>query len=379
MNGLQNQQLQNVQSQGMPSVPVGTMGQMGPPIQHSQPQGPTIPQLPMPPMQHPQGQVAHPHTHLQVPSAQVLPLQGTQNLQPSPEQILQQNYLDQTNQNNYVPQQPVVSYTPVQPNAMTTQNVVQQQVGGMPLQQQINTVGQPQSQMQMQQMGVPQQQVMQDPNQAVPLTIESGNFHPDIPQEVLQDLVTNAQNEGITQQEVNQYVERELQDIAQKGSYENYQEYNHRMGLLQDTLEKRYGEQGADQAFDTIKQNIVAHGGEPLLQRFISDPSMLSPEVLMPYLNDGQGGGGGNPYEQYLNMGDSNAGRIGGGQPPQGGAVTAGGQVPNMQHLQAQAQQMHLDPQMVQLRSQNPAAWSAHMKAIADNMAVANRAQRQAF
>ena len=188
-------------------------------VQQQQQQMPQMPQMQQQAPQMPQGQPVqqqvplaagqsmYPHTQVQIPPVNVLPLQQSQMLQPSPEQILQQNYQEQMGQGNNVPQQnPQINYVPLQPGQMTTQQVQQ----GMPqMQQQMNTPYQPQAQQQ--QMVDPQMQQQQQMQQgAVPLTVDVQQF-PNVPQEVLQNLVDQAQGMGVSQQEVGDFVGGELQ------------------------------------------------------------------------------------------------------------------------------------------------------------------------
>ena len=96
----------NVQQQ---QIPQGNMQlPQTPQMQQQVPQGQQVQQVQQIPQQQVPmgtGQSMYPHTQVQIPPVNVLPLQQSQMLQPSPEQILQQNYQEQMGQGNNVPQQ----------------------------------------------------------------------------------------------------------------------------------------------------------------------------------------------------------------------------------------------------------------------------------
>ena len=375
----------NVQQQQQ-QIPQGNMQlPQTPQMQQQVPQGQQVQQVQQIPQQQVPmgtGQSMYPHTQLQVPPVNVLPLQNSQMLQPSPEQILQQNYQEQMGQGNNVPQQnPQINYVPLQPGQVTTQQVQQ----GMPqMQQQMNTPYQPQAQQQ--QMVDPQMQQQQQMQQgAVPLTVDVQQF-PNVPQEVLQNLVDQAQGMGVSQQEVGDFVGGELQSMQRFQNYDQYQEYGAKMNQLQDALGQQYGgdPQQVAGALGQIQDNIKAVGGDAMLEKFQTDPAMLDPAVVLPFLKGAEQQNA-NPYADYLmgagQQGVGNAGRVA----PQAGFVqgqgnTVGGNIGmDTRQIQERIQQMYTSPQGIQMRTQDPRGWSAQMKGLADGLASANAARRQAI
>ena len=183
-------------------------------------------------------------------------------------------------------------------------------------------------------------------------------------------MVGQAQEGGIPQSQVNQYVAGELQKVGRMGSYDKYQEYQGKFDQFVGALTNQYGEQGAEEQLALVKDNILRHGGQPLLNKFHSDPGMLAPEVITPYLKDPKEPV--NPYEQYM-QGPGNpgmSGQMGGGGPQAQAHQQTIVQDPSV--IQSRIKEMYNAP-MAQKRTDS---WNQEMLNLNSQMAQVRRAQQ---
>ena len=166
----------------------------------------------------------------------------------------------------------------------------------------------------------PGQQVTapQRPAMTPPPAVDYGDANP----ELVAKLEREAQQQNIPPNEIPSYVGSSLDNMSNFETVEEYQEYIGKFSLLQEALQERYGND-TPAVLDEIKENIRDHGGDALVDRFMSDPAMLDPEIVMPYLGE-MGDGGGNPYKDYLQLDGSMGRSVGPGQAGAGGSPMAG-------------------------------------------------------
>lgn len=158
------------------------------------------------------------------------------------------------------------------------------------------------------------------------LTLQQGAFGTQVSDNLLQNVLDIAESQGVSQDNVHNFAEQTLQELAvHHGSIEAASIYAERHNQLVDALEEQYGERGAETALQQISERILAHGGQELLDEFGRNPEMLAPANMKPYMQEG--GGGNNPYKEFLQ----------GGRPATQGGYTGG--VPT--HLE---QQPAIDP-----------------------------------
>ena len=203
--------------------------------------------------------------------------QQQQTQQAIPDQFLPSLGQAQTGVNGFVPANqapiPAQGYVPPQ----------QQQGQGMP-----------------QQMGVDpaQQQQQQAPVNPEEWEVDTSSFE-GVAEDVLQDAIDRAYEAGMTPDQAQQALAEE----AQAGRFmfddlEVKEEYDANLGQLEQALAEEYGQDGAVEAFKTLYQNLHAQGGDALLQKFMTDPEMLSPEIVSGYLEGGEGAE--NPYTAHI-------------------------------------------------------------------------------
>lgn len=144
--------------------------------------------------------------------------------------------------------------------------------------------------------------------------------------EVYDALVQNAQDLGIPQDQVAAYMKQEIGYMDGFETLEQYQEYAEKFNYLAEALERKYGDD-VENVFTQMQERILDHGGEALLDRFQTDPAMLDPEIVMPYV---EGGGYENPYDEYL--GTAPTGRMVERGPDR--AVGGGGRAPDLATVQ---------------------------------------------
>ena len=203
----------------------------------------------------------------------------------------------------------------------------------MPQQQQLPAV--PQFNPQLQQQLPPQQQQQQlSPQQqtqfANPQQIEQNlNYQAwqqaNVPEEILRETLDMGREVGIqTPQEMQQFIDQQLASGA--ANFQDpgtYREYTAKSFELAQALAQAHGPEKVGELLDGAKQRILeSPGGEALLQRFATDPSMLAPEMIMPYI---EGQDNTNPYLRYMGHDNAQAG-VGAAhqQYNQQGAATAG-------------------------------------------------------
>ena len=287
---------------------------------------PGLAQVPNTPPQVQQG-YTHPHTQLQIPGVQVPPAYNT-GFNATPEQMLQQAQNQhfagqapptyQHPQINYTPaggQMPQMSVAPMAPPQM-------QMHPGMMLPGQAPQAPQAPQNPQMPQMP-------QMPQQGEEYGIDPQRF-PNVKEEVLQELVDMGEQNQVPHTHLEQFVNSELQNMQRYGSLEEYSDYQGKMGQLTAALRNTHGDEQAANMLANAKEKIMETGGQPMLQKFQTDPAMLDPAVITPFLTGGAAGEQ-NPYLEYLQGGTSEAprqapvpGQMSGGQIPPGGMPPAG-------------------------------------------------------
>ena len=246
-----NPQHQGIFPPGMAPAPVAPQPQFGQHIQEPQAQNLQAPQQPQMP-QYPQQQVPLQNPHVVQPPPVHVPLPNNNpgGFQPTPQQVIQDAQMQQ--------QQAGVS-------------------GNPPVQQQ-----------------APQQQQQQE------YGIDPAGYEGVNP-EVLQGLVQQAYDGKVPQDQLDGYVREQVEYLNRFETVEEAQEYGQAYDELVGGLVNTYGSpERAQAALEGAREGILKHGGEALLERFSTDPGMLSPEILGPYLRDATGAGK-NPWEQYVN------------------------------------------------------------------------------
>ena len=314
------------------------------------------------PQQNPINPVQNPApTPAPAPVPGVTPQQIAQN--PLIQQTMQQNpqlqqYVNTAQQNyNAVnqpiqqpgPQNPAPTPAPAPYQPVPNQNYLPAQGNG-----QVNPAGiapeggtppqhQPQQPLppQQYQQQPPQQQQQQPENWEVAV-----DGYENVDPDVLQDAIDRYHEQGYTPEQAQEAMAQE----AQMGGFnfadlETKQVYDNAKYHLEDALVQKYGQDGAVEAFQTIYHNIHAQGGDALLQKFLSDPEMMEPEIVMGYLHagDDEQGGGGNPYLDHMR--DTTAQANPGFGPGQGAAPMGGGG-PGMSMDQIAAEEKNLYSQL---------------------------------
>ena len=250
--------------------------------------------------------------------------QPQQNFQPQPQlQIPNQPNLNM-NQGNVMPQnQQQAQQLGMQPNTQypQAQNPFLQQQPAPQQQQLVNGVQpqyQQQGQQQMQGQGQPQQQQF-DYSQLDFRGYQQQGVEP----EMVDYLIEEAENNGVPPQNMQAHLNDLLQQgIGNFGDVHTLDAYRQAEYQLYEALNQSYGEQ-APQVIEQAFQRIYEQGGEPLVQKFSTDPTMLQPEIIGPYLT-GNAQGPGNPYQNYFQQ--NNRGLT---QPPTPQQNTAMGNNPN--------------------------------------------------
>ena len=291
--------------------PANLPGQMQPPpvTQITAPQGQppqqqqiaVQPQPPIVPQAAPPGQVHYPGSgEPYVPPPGVGYAQQQQQLQQMNQQIsqvpggqpsqfghpgpqLQQGFVPQINQ----PQQQVA------PQGLPQQQYVPPQFP----QQQVAPQGPPQQQVAPQ--GPPQQQVAP---QGEPSLNVQGWADAQAPQAVLDEAVAMANEMGITDAGgVQQFLDQQLQSGAHLFQDPNsYREYFHKSSQLGEALASQYGAENVQGLLEGARERIMASpGGEALYEKFMTDPKMLDPQQILPWI---EGADNQNPYLKHMGV-----------------------------------------------------------------------------
>ena len=218
------------------------------------PSTPTAPTIPSPPI--PQQQTA-PVAPVVPPAVKPMPMYNNPGgFTPTPEQLQQH----QVQQQNALTQPPSSSSSSPQP--------------------QVNPAPQ-------QNPGIPQQ------NQAP--TIDTSAY-PGIDPALINELAQSAQQDNVPQNQVDNYIQEQLEFLSRFESREHAEAYSEAYNMTINGLIEATGSQkAAAEKMEMARNAILQHGGEALLERFSTDPGMLTPEVLGPYLGQGEQ----NPWENY--------------------------------------------------------------------------------
>ena len=301
-----------------------------------------------PAVQQPLQAAPHPHATVYVPPVQPPPVLGAGGLGATPEQILQDAYQNQQNAGLVHPQQgPAVQYTPTTPNQVVNGQVVQTSAP-----QTTVVHGAP-----------PQQQQYQQPAPppAEDYGVDTAPYEQHMSEDMLQAVVQDAYDSGVPQEHLDAHVQQAIE--SGMGAFENPQhmmDYSQATDNFRGYLAQTYGANNVDAVLGEVEQNIRNVGGDAMVDRYMSDPSMLTPEMLNPYLPQGEGsnpwanqgrpsGQGYNPYQQYMQP--RGQGMIGGGDPTHGGTGLTAEQV------QGKISQMRQMPR----EQQNTNEWNTQM------------------
>ena len=328
------------------------------------------------------GQVMQQHQQMQGQVPQTNP-------QPSSMQAIQSPQVGSGQ--NMQPPAPAAPVQTVTPGQMQLIPPVQNQGGFTPSPEQMVTA----AQMQTQQAGLTapagaqptinihgqamggQPQQTQLPQQPAPqgqeYGVDAGQFQ-GVDEGLLQDLVDQAYQQKVPHSELGGYVQNNLEQMSRFENQEHYQAYEQAFNKTFADMAKSYGgEQGAQAAMDRARENILAHGGEALLQRFSTDPSMLTPETLGPYLKETANS---NPYDQYAKPTGGyqqyQTGQQPPGQPqfqgaPQGGTPMGGfggQQVRNSAEIQQEISNMYNTALLPMDMPQSSPKWGQRMSAL---------------
>ena len=94
------------------------------------------------------------------------------------------------------------------------------------------------------------------------------------------------------------HVAKGVQDVQRFGDVEAYTEYHAKLGQLSEALEKTHGTERAGEMLSKARENIMQMGGQEMLNKFQTDPNMLDPAVITPFLKENPGES--NPYLKYM-------------------------------------------------------------------------------
>ena len=115
----------------------------------------------------------------------------------------------------------------------------------------------------------------------------------------MQALADEAHRQGVPEAQLAQHIDQAIQDgVGNFESVETYKAYMDGMHNLNEYLAQQYGDQG-QQVLEQALDRIEKQGGQALLDKFMYDPDMLNPDILMPYLDGGSGAGSQNPYMRH--------------------------------------------------------------------------------
>ena len=149
-------------------------------------------------------------------------------------------------------------------------------------------------------------------------------------------------------------MEQAAHQVKEFDDLETYHEYNQKMTDLHGSLERQYGPGAAEQIIAKVGENVYNQGGDELLHKFKTNPTMLDPEVFFSFMNGAEEAG--NPYDQYL---QGNGPQVNVGAAPQqaAGPYSHAPQV-DLNQVAMDIQQMY-DPKVMD--SMHPNAWNQKM------------------
>ena len=140
---------------------------------------------------------------------------------------------------------------------------------------------------------------------------------------LVNQLIENAAQSGVQEAQLGQYLDDAFANGAHRyGDGATYNEYMGKLGNLESYLAQNYGEENVAPMIQDAMTRIHEQGGDTLLNKFNTDPEMLEPDIVMPFITGEEGFR--NPYEQYaeqnnrgINLAQGNPGQavnMGGGQ-----------------------------------------------------------------
>ena len=140
-----------------------------------------------------------------------------------------------------------------------------------------------------------------------------------VDENILNVLVDDARAAQVPGEQLEGYVAQQLESgIGNFKTGEDLLEYRKKFGQLHTELVTQYGDEGAETALQGILEKIKSTGGDGLLGKFMSDHTMLDPEVVGPFLGNIE-----SPYSKFFKQ--SHAAPLNtpaGGQGPTVGAGT---------------------------------------------------------
>ena len=115
---------------------------------------------------------------------------------------------------------------------------------------------------------------------------------------LLQAMMERAQGMGVTEAQLPEFMNNAFSNHANDFvDGENYREYMEQYDNLIEHLAETYGEEQVMPMLGEAVEKIRAQGGDELVQKFNSDPEMLNPNIIMPYVTGEESFS--NPYAAF--------------------------------------------------------------------------------